>query len=171
MPNVHTFVTAYSWGRMIPTCESLAHFYNAHSKFSHMDMQLLERHWAHIQVPIDLSCILSLQLLSSYHFKAPLAFTTFQIIHYFYLEQWRSCYSFSFPDNSLKAAFSALIWEDAVVIDFFWLSCAYQLCKKLLSPQKRVVDGVHNLSVHLLEKDGAVQVILWNFSLSSMQRA
>lgn len=74
--------TAYSWGRMIPTCESLAHFYNAHSKFSHMDMQQLERHRARIHVATDLSCILSLQLFSSYHFKTALAFTTFQLIHH-----------------------------------------------------------------------------------------
>lgn len=46
------------------------------------------------------------------------------------------------------------------MIDLFLLSCAYQLYKKLLSPQKRMVDGVHDLSVQLLEKDGAVQVIL-----------
>lgn len=67
---------------MITTCDSLAHFYNAYSKFSHMEMQLLERHQVRIQVPIYLFLILPRQLLSSYHFKATLTFTTLQITHH-----------------------------------------------------------------------------------------
>lgn len=53
-----------------------------------------------------------------------------------------------------------------MVTDFSLLYCVYQLCKKLLLPQKTLVDDVHNLSVQLLEKEGGVQGILPNGGIS-----
>lgn len=46
-----------------------------------------------------------------------------------------------------------------MVTDLFLLYYVYQLCKKLLLPQKTVVDDVHDPSLQLLEKEkeGGVQ--------------
>lgn len=102
---------------MTPTCESLAHFYNAHSKFSHINLKLLKRDQAHIQVPIDLWRILSLQLFSSY-FKAELAFTI--IHHKFCLFHSGVVVTISVLQTIPYKA--ALIWEMQMLVITTWFS-------------------------------------------------